>query len=494
MGSFMARWKNKYIATLLGLAMMITGCGNESSSEEVMSSNDDVALAATLSSEEEPVTQTANTLNTDIIKSETDSISNDYDISEDRNSQVSSIGNQLNKDLENEREYVPDCDSGDAGYNPEHYELNLEQIFNEYGYTNCDTFKKDLVSKSIDVFKYGYSTNPDIVISPYSVINSLSVVLLGITDNNEYAGKTIMTNWFENGANNNPNYIFCGIKELNLKFMSQYEFVFDGQFVSEFDLKNKSVLSKYNTEYVSYNDGEDPYEYVNSTAQDRTGHIIFCGDPTIDNTALLSIGYFEDSWVDEADWYISDHEFINGDGTSAFPYMSLFNESMDYIETESAYGVIKPFSHAEDYSMVFVIPKQGNLDSYITTLGVDEFYALMESRSNMDVSLMVPSFTSTSEIELNGFMDNEGMGGVLGKDASYYAFTSDDMEIREILHKTYFSLNGRGARSYDDITYTYSENDVQMEGNTIICDRPFIYIVIDNDTNIPVIMGAVSNL
>ena len=71
-------------------------------------------------------------------------------------------------------------------------------------------------------------------------------------------------------------------------------------------------------------------------------------------------------------------------------------ELLDYIETDSAYGLIKPFSHDDDYSMVFIMPKQGNLDSFIDSLEVEDLDSLMESRSNKDVCFIVPSFTSSS--------------------------------------------------------------------------------------------------
>lgn len=489
----MAGKRNKYIAALLGVVMMITGCGNQSPNEEEYM-NQEEKLTSEASFEDTSASQTANNLNTDLIKSEKDSAIQNDNSGQEVNSETSSISNQLNQELEEEREFIPDCDSGDTGYNPEHYDLDIEQKLSEYGYTDCEDFRKDILGRSIEVFRYGYSSDQNIVMSPYSVINSLSIVLLGISDTDTYAGSGAMTSWFRNGTGSDPNYVLSGIKELNLKFISQYEYQFSGQLVTTCSLNNASGLSKFNTEYVCYENGEDPYIDINSIVQKSNGHIVFSGDSVIYNTAVLSIGYFEDSWITEADWYISDHEFHNQDGTTVLPHMAMFTENLDYIETDSAYGLIKPFSHDDDYSMVIIMPKQGSLDSFIDSLEVEDLDSLMESRSNKNVSFIVPSFTSSSEIELNGFMEQEGLGGVVGQDASFYSLTSDDMKISQILHKTYFSLNGRGARSYDNITDTNSENDVRISGYPVICDKPFLYIIIDNDTGIPVIMGAVNNL
>lgn len=474
----MAGKKNRYIATLLGLMMMITGCSNQSTDEE----NPNVTVATTESSSEEVSMQSANKLNTDIIGGECNN-SASYNVTNGLNSETSSISNQLNKEMEEEREYVPDSDSGDTGYNPKHYDLDLNE-----------TFRNNMLGKSIDLFKYGYSMDSNVVMSPYSVINQFGIVLLGISDTGTYEGKTAMSNWFGEGGDNSPNYVLSEIKGLNVKFLSQYEFLYNGVFVTGCTIKNVSGFSKYNTDYVSYNNGENPCDEVNRIIQNDTGHIAFNENLAIENTTLLSIGYFEDSWIDEADWYITDHEFVNQDGSSALPNMALFNENLDYIETDSAYGIIKPFKHEDDYSMIFILPKEEDLDSYIDSLDKEEFDSLMESRGKMDVSLMVPSFVANSEMKLNGYMEKEDLGGVLSKEASYYTFTSEDMEIGQILHKTYFSLNGRGARSYDDITETYFEKDVQINERSVLCDKPFIYIIIDNDTNIPVIMGTVSNM
>ena len=33
-------------------------------------------------------------------------------------------------------------------------------------------------------------------------------------------------------------------------------------------------------------------------------------------------------------------------------------------------------------------------------------------------------------------------------------------------------------------------DSIESVGSKILCDRPFIYVVIDNDTNTPIMMGS----
>ena len=67
------------------------------------------------------------------------------------------------------------------------------------------------------------------------------------------------------------------------------------------------------------------------------------------------------------------------------------------------------------------------------------------------------------------------------------------MKLNDIMHMSYFSLNGRGAKSYDS-TVTANHNIPEHEGTIMKFDSPFVYIIFDNDTKVPVMIGDFTSL
>ena len=71
--------------------------------------------------------------------------------------------------------------------------------------------------------------------------------------------------------------------------------------------------------------------------------------------------------------------------------------------------------------------------------------------------------------------------------------TGGGSSVDTITHASYFALNGRGARSYNNILDQRTIDQVEAEeGSTEFkLDKPFIYVIFDNDSGIPVMIGNV---
>ncbi len=64
--------------------------------------------------------------------------------------------------------------------------------------------------------------------------------------------------------------------------------------------------------------------------------------------------------------------------------------------------------------------------------------------------------------------------------------------ISEVLHKTFISVDEKGTKAGAVTKVEVAASGVM--GEIDVLDRPFVYAIIDNATNLPVFVGAVVNL
>ena len=422
----------------------------------------------------------------------------DYGESTEYNAFISdwNTQNELNYQADAHLDFVPDVDTGEVNdYIPQDYEVDLNQTYVDNGFdaSLLDKFTLDFNDKSFGIFNHYYSSNDNTVVSTYSVLNSMTPLLMGASDTNDYMTRLELSKWFEQGDNILPDYIVKTMKTLDSKFMTQSEFLFNNLIGTKcvFYDNFKSGVQSLNT-LNTYIDSENsnPYDYLNQYFNDVSSHIVFNDEYSIDNTYVASIGMLNVEWENPGDYYITDHEFNTLSGNSVPAYFMHFQEELEYIESEQAIGCVKPFNYGH-YSFVTILPKDGvDFNTYVESFGTEEFNTLLSSRTMKDVDLYIPRFHVSNEIVLNDMLTSEGLGGLFTNDTKYYLYTPDDMQVNYVLHNSYLSINARGAKSYDDTRKQVTMDSIESVGSKILCDRPFIYVVIDNDTNTPIMMGS----
>ena len=67
--------------------------------------------------------------------------------------------------------------------------------------------------------------------------------------------------------------------------------------------------------------------------------------------------------------------------------------------------------------------------------------------------------------------------------------------ISNVYHKTYISVNERGTRAGAATVVATTDSAALIEDvKTVYLDRPFVYMLIDCENNIPLFIGCIQNL
>jgi serpin B len=234
---------------------------------------------------------------------------------------------------------------------------------------------------------------------------------------------------------------------------------------------------------------------INSWVKDHTGGKIDKITDKInsdDVMFLINALYFEDEWMRQYDSSRNEN-FTAPGGTVSAPFM-VSTEKL--IHDESAEGMIKPFKD-ERYAFAAILPKESiGLDNYISKLTGDSFLSLIKSDDG-DAEFYLPKFKYKFEEELNNPLQEMGLSNAFKPEkadfSSMGASPWGKLVISKVLHKTFIEVDQMGAKAGAVTEVAASTTSAMIDPKIVKFDRPFVYAIIDTQTNLPVFIGTVTN-
>ena len=88
-------------------------------------------------------------------------------------------------------------------------------------------------------------------------------------------------------------------------------------------------------------------------------------------------------------------------------------------------------------------------------------------------------------------MEDIGLSSLFSKDADFSKMTSESVWIHNLTHKTSINIGPQGIQAgLAAVTGATPDEDFPTE-NSVVLNRPFLYMLVDNESNIPVLIGTV---
>ena len=240
-------------------------------------------------------------------------------------------------------------------------------------------------------------------------------------------------------------------------------------------------------------------EDVNSWVDTNTKHMIPKLIDMIDENwimLLINALAFDAEW--ETPYMTNEiHEGVfhayDGDMTATM----MRGEVGTYLEDEYATGFLKPYKGGK-YSFAAVLPKQDKsvtVSDYIGMMTGESLQNLLNSRKQTEVHTMIPKFKYDYTITLNETLENLGMKDAFTyPDARFGKLNSVNPMcfVNLVLHKTFIQVDEKGTKAGAVTMVAIADNAVSPhEYEVVYLDRPFIYMIIDNETQLPFFIGYV---
>lgn len=241
---------------------------------------------------------------------------------------------------------------------------------------------------------------------------------------------------------------------------------------------------------------------INNWVKDNTDGMI---DKIIDGIDPNTVMYLINAITFDAEWQeiytehsVYDGEFTNIKGEKQNVKM-MHSEESRYIFDGKATGFLKNYKGAK-YSFAALLPNEDvGLYDYIDSLTPETLKSTLSNPSyNYEVVTTTPKFSYEYELTMNGVLGELGMTDAFSFDKADFTRLGrsswGNIHVGEVLHKTFISVDEKGTKA-GAVTKVEMRDWCSAEPQkTVTLDRPFVYMIIDNATNLPIFMGTVTEI
>ena len=171
-----------------------------------------------------------------------------------------------------------------------------------------------------------------------------------------------------------------------------------------------------------------------------------------------------------------------------------------YLEDEKATGFVKYYKDRK-YAFAAILPNENvGLSEYLMGMTGESLKGLLDNAQEVQVQASIPKFDVEYDILLNDVLKVMGMEDVFdGSKADLSGIgthTAGNLFVSRVIHKTHMQVDEKGTKAgAATVVEVKCESTMEMpEAKTVRLDRPFIYMIIDCETNQPIFMGTMQQV
>ena len=220
-----------------------------------------------------------------------------------------------------------------------------------------------------------------------------------------------------------------------------------------------------------------------------------------DDTELYLINtlMFEAEWAHKYNAEEVRSADFHPENGKAHKVTMMYSTEDTYLESAGAVGFIKPYAFIDGTRFGFcaLLPEEGtSLDDFIGSLNGDTLFELLHSGTEAKVNAGIPKFSAEWEATLNDQLIAMGMPTAFGSGADFSEMSPTKLWIGEVRHKTFIEVAEKGTRAGAATSVAMKDGAMPVfdKPREVILDRPFVYMIIDFTTMLPVFIGAAADI
>lgn len=351
---------------------------------------------------------------------------------------------------------------------------------------------------SVKLFQNSASTEKNSLISPLSVLYALGMTMNGA------AGETLAQMESMLGLSEAEMMNYAQQYAGGLQSGDKYQF----SLANSIWLKDDETLS-VNQDFlqanVSYFDA-DIYQAafdkgtavsINNWASEKTGGLI---GEIVEKIPADAVMYLVSALAFDAEWQnvydktnVLGGSFFVGPGHRNQAEM-MFSQENVYLEDDSAVGFIKYYAEGR-YAFAALLPNEDlSMADYIASLSGQGLLDILANAQEVAVDTAIPKFKSEFSLELNGALAALGMTDGFDQNLADFSRLGSSEQgnlfLSSVLHKSYVKVDELGTEAGAVTSAEGSVAEAPAAAKTVYLDRPFVYMIIDCETNLPLFIGA----
>ncbi|MFT3952119.1 MAG: serpin family protein [Oscillospiraceae bacterium] len=367
-----------------------------------------------------------------------------------------------------------------------------------------DKFRDGMLEFSFNLFRENAATDTDhenALLSPASVMLALGMTENGASGNTLTQMEKVLGNL--TNSEMNPYMHTLTARWSNDTCNTANSIWYRSDSFATLDVSKKFLQT--NADFYSADAFAAPFDNttlaaINQWVSDRTDGEITDTLDKIPNDAAM---YLINTVVFEADWEfqyeksdVQKRVFHAADGTtqSDVEYLIKSSEELFYLKDADTTGFSRPYK--DDYSFIALLPNEGtSIDDYVQSLTAEKVKNLLDTKTKQSVTSCIPKFSYEDDSELKSALSAMGMKDAFAGEADFSRMTDDPLDkllINNVFHKTFIRMteNGTKAGAVTVAEVGYGGADPE-KAKTVDLNRPFVYMIYDNKTGLPVFIGTV---
>lgn len=347
------------------------------------------------------------------------------------------------------------------------------------------------------------NADKNIVVSPLSIATALAVVYNGASGGTEKALGNLLCLAGMNVEEINRAYdlFLSDIKKPDPKVdISIANSVWTGKdrkFREDF-IKKISVHYEANAKNIDFNSSE-AVEQINRWVNEKTkGKISEIVDESIKDSILLIINamYFKGIWREVFEEGMTKEDaFYLTNGREKRVHLMFQEGRYNYLENEKFQAISLPYGHGRIGMYIFLPDKKANMKDFYKLLNQKNWRDWMSHFKKRQGRIGLPRFREEYGADLNKVLSALGMQTAFSPGHANFERifrNEENIFISRIKHKTYIEVNEKGTEAGASAAIEMLKEELPTENPfTMIINRPFFFVIRDNESGMPLFMGSI---
>jgi serpin B len=357
---------------------------------------------------------------------------------------------------------------------------------------------------AVNLFQNSVIPNENILVSPLSVLCALSMTANGAK------GETLaqMEDVFGLSVPELNAYLHTYLKYLPSGSKYKVSVADSIWFKDDESLKVEPGFLQTNADYYGASIYKTAFDDatlkdINAWVNNNTDGMI---ENILDKIPDMAVIYLVNALAFDAEWEDVYREDQVRDGTFTMEsgemrdVEMLYNSESRYLDDGGAKGFLKYYADRK-YAFAALLPNEGiPVADYIASLTGDRLSSTLSNAQDVEVKTAIPKFESEYAVEMGDILKTMGMTDAFDMDLADFTglgqSEAGNIFISKVIHKTYIAVDEKGTKAGAATAVVMEAGGAAPsdEIKTVYLDRPFIFMLIDCETNLPIFIGTVMDI
>jgi len=232
-------------------------------------------------------------------------------------------------------------------------------------------------------------------------------------------------------------------------------------------------------------------------------HTLGLIDKLVSQTKKTDFAYLTNALAFKADWTqpfkksdTRPRPFNNADGSK--PDVETMSETGMFKEIDgSNYSAIRMPYGKGGYAAYVILPNAGtSATKFVSLMSAANFDRMASSMTTQRLQVMLPKFTARYDTSLVDVLKSLGMGVAFTAQADFSLMHAPPpgLAISDVRHQAYVRVDEKGTTAAAATSITVTTTAIQMPPKQFIVNRPFVFVLRDEQTGSLLFVGVINSL